>query len=287
MRSALPYAWPDSKPASVSRSPDRGQLLEPRAEQVDPLPAGDLGVEAEVLGDLRDDLQLRRGDLTAGDARHHGVACRCAACSPGACRWCPAARRARRPGCDPPVCSEARIEATAGLQMSQPRPRPCRSTSSVNVRMPVTATISNSSARDTAKCSHSAFDCATPAAASSCLSVGTQEPHPVPARVQALSAGHVAGRSRRRSRRAARPWSPRCTSRPARSRAARPGRRRAARAVRAFRCEQRRGVGGQRRPDERPQQRVPRRVADQDAAEQGARVVGDDQLAVGLADRDR
>ncbi len=38
--------------------PDGGQFLEPGTEQVDPLPAGDLGVEAEVLGDLGDDLQL-------------------------------------------------------------------------------------------------------------------------------------------------------------------------------------------------------------------------------------
>src|SRR5260370_20009910 len=88
-----------------------------------------------------------------------------------------------------PVCSEARIEATAGLQMSQPRPRPYRVTSSVNVRMPAPRAISNSSAREALKCSQIAVDCATPATASSCFSAGTQDPQPVPARVHALSPG--------------------------------------------------------------------------------------------------
>ncbi len=58
VRSALPYAWPDSKPAATSRRPDRGQLLDAGAEQVDALAAGDLGVEVEVAGDLADDDQL-------------------------------------------------------------------------------------------------------------------------------------------------------------------------------------------------------------------------------------
>ena len=40
--------------------PDRGQLLHPRAEQVDPLAAGDLGVEVEVPGHLADHDQLVR-----------------------------------------------------------------------------------------------------------------------------------------------------------------------------------------------------------------------------------
>ncbi len=73
VRSALPYACPDSKPASTSRRQIAGQLLDPGAEHVDPLPAGDLGVEPEVAGHLADHDQPLRGDLAAGDARHHRV----------------------------------------------------------------------------------------------------------------------------------------------------------------------------------------------------------------------
>src|SRR3954452_11965082 len=83
----------------------------------------------------------------------------------------------------------ARIEATAGLQMSQPFPVPKRSISPVNVRIDVADTIENSSARDWLKCSHSALDCSTPSASSSCLSNGTHEPHEVPASVHFFSSG--------------------------------------------------------------------------------------------------
>src|SRR5262245_12157057 len=89
--------------------------------------------------------------------------------------------------CSEPV--EARMEATAGLHISQPFPVPKRSRRPEKVRISVTATISNSSARDWLKCSHSALDCCTPSAASNCLSVGTQEPQEVPAAVHDLSAG--------------------------------------------------------------------------------------------------
>src|SRR6266481_2292133 len=87
------------------------------------------------------------------------------------------------------MCSElvdARIDATAGLQMSQPFPVPNRSIRAENVRIDVAETISNSSARDWLKCSHNAFDCSTPSASSSCLSSGTQDPHEVPANVHFL-----------------------------------------------------------------------------------------------------
>src|SRR3954451_18446209 len=79
------------------------------------------------------------------------------------------------------------MDATAGLQMSQPRPVPCRSMSSVNVVMPVTCTTSNSSARECVKCSQRAVLCSTPDSLSSVLSIGTQEPQLVPARVQAFT----------------------------------------------------------------------------------------------------
>ena len=49
------------------------------------------------------------------------------------------------------------------------------------------ATISNSSARDWPKCSHSAFDISTPDCASSFLIIGTQPPQEVPALVHALT----------------------------------------------------------------------------------------------------
>ncbi|CKT17314.1 Uncharacterised protein [Mycobacterium tuberculosis] len=49
--------------------------------------------------------------------------------------------------------------------------------------------ISKSSARDWLKCSHSALDCSTPSASSSCLSSGTHDPHDVPAAVHDFSAG--------------------------------------------------------------------------------------------------
>src|SRR6476661_370079 len=90
------------------------------------------------------------------------------------------------------MCSElvdARIDATAGLHMSQPFPVPKRSIKPENVLIDVAATISYSSALDCAKCSHNALDCSTPSASSSCLRSGTHEPHEVPASVQALSAG--------------------------------------------------------------------------------------------------
>ena len=84
---------------------------------------------------------------------------------------------------------DARIEATTGLQMSQPFPRPKRSSRPEKVRISVAEMISKSSARDWPKCSHSAFDCSTPSASSSCFSSGTHDPHEVPAAVHDLSAG--------------------------------------------------------------------------------------------------
>src|SRR6478735_10653874 len=95
--------------------------------------------------------------------------------------------------CSPPsTCSElveARIDATVGLQISQPFPVPNFSIRPEKVRISVALTISKSSARDWLKCSHNALDCSTPSASSSCLSSGTQEPHEVPAFVQLLREG--------------------------------------------------------------------------------------------------
>ena len=82
---------------------------------------------------------------------------------------------------------DARIDATTGLQMSQPRPVPYRAISAENVRICVARTISNNSARDCSKCSHSAFDIGTPELLSSCLTVGRHPPQVVPALVHALT----------------------------------------------------------------------------------------------------
>src|ERR1700734_1671164 len=73
--------------------------------------------------------------------------------------------------------------------MSQPLPVPKRSSRPEKVRISVAVMISKSSARDWLKCSHSALDCATPSASSSCLSRGTHDPHDVPAAAHDLSPG--------------------------------------------------------------------------------------------------
>src|SRR3954454_15784280 len=81
------------------------------------------------------------------------------------------------------------MDATVGLQISQPFPVPNFSIRPEKVRISVAEMISKSSARDWPKCSHSALDCSTPSASSSCFSSGTHEPHDVPAAVQDLSEG--------------------------------------------------------------------------------------------------
>ena len=53
--------------------PDLGELLDARAEEVDALAAGDLGVEAVLLGDLSEGDELVRRDLAARYARHDRV----------------------------------------------------------------------------------------------------------------------------------------------------------------------------------------------------------------------
>src|SRR3954468_22708920 len=91
-----------------------------------------------------------------------------------------------------PRPSEARIEATTGLQTSQPRPRPCWAITSLKVRSSLTRITSYSSARERSKCSQRAVLTSMPAASSSavtsCLTSGTQLPQLVPARVQPLTA---------------------------------------------------------------------------------------------------
>ena len=144
-------------------------------------------------------------------------------------------------------------------------------------------TISNSSARDWLKCSHSALDCSTPSASSSCLSSGTHEPHDVPACVHFFSSATSQQPPAMASVR-----SPLVTLLHEQICAA--ARQRADAELRAppsvpAGAISASGSPGSSLADHRPQHAVGRRVADQDAAEQRLGVVGEHQLGVGLVDR--
>ena len=102
--------------------PDVGQLLDARAEQIDALAAGDLGVEVVLLGDLAEDDQLLGRDLAAGNARHDRVQAAALDVGQEAVVGVLQRRRGRR---IVSFCRLARIDATAGLQISQPWPWPC------------------------------------------------------------------------------------------------------------------------------------------------------------------
>ena len=69
----FPVGVPGLESGGDEVRPDERQLVHLRAEQVDPLSAGDLGVEAELAGDLADGDELLRRDLAAGHARHDRV----------------------------------------------------------------------------------------------------------------------------------------------------------------------------------------------------------------------
>ena len=90
-----------------------------------------------------------------------------------------------------PAPREARMLASTGLQMSQPRPVPKRSMMPLKVRSPETRTASKSCARENEKCSQRAVLSSAPERASSVptsfLTSGRHEPHAAPARVQALT----------------------------------------------------------------------------------------------------
>ena len=90
----------------------------------------------------------------------------------------------------------ASIELTAGLQISQPWPRPCPAMRSANVLISLTLTMSSSSCRVYGKCSQRSLLTLRPAASSSCLrrsvTNGRHPPQPVPARVRALTSPTVA-----------------------------------------------------------------------------------------------
>ncbi len=185
----------------------------------------------------------------------------------------------------------ARIEATAGLQMSQPRPVPWPATTSSKRVYPWTATTSKSSARVSAKCSHRLRSTVRPCGGEPVLDdrlhqrlagaagaagpehrvtqAGLSQGVPVPVRVL----GEVTGDRRLvtllQEQTSASSGSPiSAPPRPAGQ-------------------DQLLGVLRQRDAagDHRPQHAVRRRVADQDPAEQPGAVLGDDQLLVDPGDR--
>src|SRR3954462_620057 len=87
------------------------------------------------------------------------------------------------------------MDATTGLQMSQPRPRPCLARVSSKVLSSPMRTRWNSCWRVYGKCSHIEVLTLTPrflsSAFSSCVSSGVQPPQVVPALVLVLSAPTV------------------------------------------------------------------------------------------------
>ena len=89
----------------------------------------------------------------------------------------------------------ARIDATAGLQISQPWPVPCAAIRASNVLIRLILTISNSSWRLCGKCSQRWLLTFLPIALSSALSrsvtCGRQPPQPVPALVHVLTSATV------------------------------------------------------------------------------------------------
>src|SRR5579883_3021809 len=84
----------------------------------------------------------------------------------------------------------AKMEAAAGLQISQPWPWPCVRTNSSKVRMRLILMIWNNSWREHAKCSHKALLTFLPdaliVALNRSVTSGRQPPQPVPALVQSL-----------------------------------------------------------------------------------------------------
>src|ERR1700737_3141011 len=87
------------------------------------------------------------------------------------------------------------MEATAGLQMSQPSPRPCFASVASKLRKPPTRMRENSCWREYGKCSHKCVLNDIPLPLSSpcrtCVTSGAQPPQDVAARVAFLMAPTV------------------------------------------------------------------------------------------------
>ena len=124
--------------------PDFGELLDARPEEVDSLSARDLGVKAVVARDGTERDELVGRDLTPGDARHDRVGAVFLQVGEEVVvgvlqrRLLPVENVAV-------VVSDASIEATAGLQISQTATFAERAKSSPNDETELTRTMSNSS----------------------------------------------------------------------------------------------------------------------------------------------
>ncbi len=166
--------------------PDRGQLLDPGTEHVDALTAGHLDVQPEIPRDLPDDDELFGGALTTGHPRHHRVGA--VLLDVGEEVVVGVLQRRLLTMQDVVGVGRREDRRDDGLaDVATPSGAVACAISAEKVRICVARTISNSSARDCSKCSHSAFDIGTPELLRSCLTVGRHPPHVVPALVHALT----------------------------------------------------------------------------------------------------
>ncbi len=103
--------------------PDQRQLLDAGTEHVDACAAGDLGVQAVLLGHRADRDQAVCRHLAARHARHHGVGARPSGYCRGSSRWCPAGWRV-------PSSARSRSIPTPGCwrraACKRRSPSPCR-----------------------------------------------------------------------------------------------------------------------------------------------------------------
>ena len=176
--------------------------------------------------------------------------------------------------------------ASAGLQMSQPRPMPNRSITALKVVSPDTRTASKSWRRDMSKCSHSALLRAAPDFASSVptifLTIITQEPQAAPALVQDLMPATSVQPSSWTAWRIV----PAVTLLHEQTSAS-SGSSPVGGGDTALGHEVGRRVAAQRAADERAERSVRRGIAHEDAAEQRLRIVRQHELLVDARDRVR
>src|SRR4051794_34885498 len=193
VRSDLPYAWPDSNPASTRRCQMRGSWSMRAPNMSIRWPPVILVYSPKSLA--TSPIAMRPSGVTSPPAMRGTTEY-----EPSFCRFAitwslVSCRAARSPSSTCAGDVVDRIEATVGRQMSQPRPSarvPNRSMTFENDETPLTRTASYSCARDRAKCSQRAVPTAMPCAASSVptsfLTSGRHEPQLVPALVHALTA---------------------------------------------------------------------------------------------------
>ena len=132
--------------------PDVGQILHLGAKHIDPLPAGNLGVETEFLGRFAQGDKLVRRDFATRDARNDRVQSATLHVRQEAVVG--VLQRLMLGLHDLFVPQAARIDVTAGLQISQPWPLPHWAMISSKVVSFFALTMANSSVRECGKCSH-------------------------------------------------------------------------------------------------------------------------------------